>query len=488
MHRPTLRRGPAAPTSSLLPSAVLTLCLLAALAAIAAVGAAAPAADGAPRAARPAPSPTWHTLTADPGGKKMAAGTAVARDAQSGAVYVAGSGGSSLTQPAHIVLVKYNAAGAQQWALTFSGPGTRAGAVDVVVGRGGIYVLGWAASATRGRDWLVIGCSSAGHQLWQRVVSGAGRSNDMPHQLLAASSGRLWACGSLGRTGHGLDAALVALSSANGRIVRRSYLDDGLHGADVFNGIALAGSGRVVAAGQFGRSRATGKNSVIAGYDAAGGRLWQRTWTGKGRSDDNATAVVATASGKAYVVGSYGDAARAGSRAVIRQYGAAGRFVWQATFSPISGPAGCGFSGAALLPAGKVAATGTVTDPKTGDADIVTVGFAAKGPSLWQRLYDTPHEKSGVSPDVPVAIAADGRGRILVAATMGFPREKGKRFGLLAYTAAGSPLWSGPAVWDAGARDSRAASIVLAPGVAIVTGRALTSQGDTVAATIAVPY
>ncbi len=112
--------------------------------------------------------------------------------------------------------------------------------------------------------------------------------------------------------------------------------------------------------------------------------------------------------GEVSAVGWFGT--KSGSRAMIRRYDSGGRFMWQATYTA-EGGGSAQFVAAALLPRGRVVATGTLVNAKTGNSNIVTVGFAAKGPSLWQQIWDTPHPPSGVSHDWPTDVVVDAAGR-----------------------------------------------------------------------------
>ena len=142
----------------------------------------------------------------------------------------------------------------------------------------------------------------------------------------------------------------------------------------------------------------------MAAFSPAGRRLWVATWRGPAHLRDGVNDLAVTTSGKAYVVGWLG--ARSGSDAMIRQYDAAGHFVWQATYAT-KGGGRYRFVAVALLPHGGVAATGNLVDSRTGDSNIVTLGFAAHGPSLWQQVWDTRHAAGRVSKDVATDLTVD---------------------------------------------------------------------------------
>ena len=462
---------------------------LAVVARAAAQGAAAqPAPTASPtRQAAPAPSPTWTAVTADPAAMKVATGAAVARDRASGALYVAASGGATVDKPAHLTLIKHDASGIVVWATPFApASATRTGAVDVAVdGSGAVYVLGWTTTPSTGKDWLVVKFSAAGSVVWSHRLHGSGTSSDAPQDLLVTGSGRVWACGSLGRSGHGLDAAVVRFAASSGKVLVRRFVDDPAHRGDVFNVLGVDREGRLFAAGQYGQKAGGGRNGLLAAWTAAGSPLWVRDWGSDGRYDDPVNGLVVTAGGKAYAVGALGDPH--GSSALIRQYSAAGRFIWRGTFTTESAGGFCRFVAAAPLTNGRIVATGDFKGAN-GNSNIVTVAFAPRGPSLWTSTYDTPHQKGSPSNDVACGVATDASGRVFVAATVPFSMDGGSQIGVLRYSANGALGWSTPALWDDGQKDSRAAALTLAPGAVIVTGRTLTAGGDTDVATVSFPY
>ena len=467
---------------------VLLTLALSILCAAGAFAVAATAAAQSAAAPQPAPSPTWAAVTADPDGMATATGAAVARGA-SGALYVAASGGATVGAPAHLILIKYDAAGVESWATPFApASATQTGAVDVAVDKAGaVYVLGWTKLVSTGRDWLVVKFADkgdTGEVVWQRRVHGSGASSDAPKDLLVTASGRVWACGSLGRSGHGLDGAVVRFAAGSGEIVARRFVDDPAHRGDVFNALGVDKAGHLFAAGQYGQQTGGGKNGVMAAWTAAGDRLWVHTWGSKGRYDDPVNGLVVTAAGKAYAVGALGTPG--GSSALIRQYNAAGRFIWQGTLTTETAGGTCSFIGAAPLTNGRIVAAGTFTSAK-GNSNIVTVAFTAKGPSIWTRTYDTPHLKGTPSNDVARAVATDAAGHVFVAASTPFSLDGGSQIAVLRYSASGAFGWSTPALWDDGAKDSRAAGLTLAPHTVIVTGRTLRG-GATDVATVAFPY
>jgi hypothetical protein len=445
------------------------------------VGGAVPA--GAAPLTRSGWSPDWQTVTPGPAGA-AAAGTAVARDRRSGAIYVAGhvAGAAGGTD---VVVVKYSAAGAQKWMKTYVGTKAAAAtAIDAAVDRAGdVVVLARAGNTGTGLDWVVLKFAPDGTQIWARTVAGAGSSRDQPSSLAISPSGAIYAAGALGVARRGRDAALVKLTPA-GTVSWRRFVDGPAHADDRFSSLGLDAAGRVFAAGAVGQG---GSQSacLIAAYTPAGRRLWTTTWRGAAPGHDAVNDLAVTPSGKTYAVGSSGSAGS--TRATIRHCDATGRFVWQASYHTKSAGR-TWFAAVALAPGGHVIATGTIVEASSGDSNIVTVGFAPGGPSLWQRTWTTPHGPGAVSPDTAVGVAVDGGGRVFVAGTVGDGTRRSLDYAVLRYTAAGRDVWSGPRTWNGGAGDDRAFDLVLALRGIVVTGQAATSAGPGAIATVEFPY
>ena len=480
MDRSSLRRGRRAPSLRLF----VALSALAALAVavVAAVGLVAPAAAAA--APTPSPTPVWAATTTGPGGA-AAGGRVVVRDPASGAVYVAGvaamaAGGSE------VMVVAYDAAGAQQWSAVYHG--TRAGACKPVSGvvdkHGDLIVLCKVFDMHTQADWAVLAYAPGGARMWARTIGGADGGSDLPSRLALASSGAIYAVGGLSTAHRGLDAAVVKLT-ASGRVAWRRLVHGPGSSADKFTAIGLDSSGRVFCAGTVATNTARRADCLMAAFGGAGRALWAVTWGGSAHRADAVDDLVVTRAGKAYAVGSYGTAS--GSRAMIRQYNAAGRFIWQGTYTAGSGTDV--FTAAALLPGGGVVATGTFENAKTGNSNIVTAGFAAHGPSLWQQTWDTPFVAGKVSRDYANDVAVGSGGQVFVSCGIASGGSAGTDYGVLSYTSSGTPRWdAAPRTWDSGTGDDLVSALALAPGGVIVTGQEKVSGGTSLTATVEMPY
>ncbi len=480
MDRSSLRRGRRAPSLRLSVAAWALVTLAMAVTAFAGL-LTPPKAAGAPT---PSSTPVWVATTAGPGGA-AAGGRVVVRDPGSGAVYVAGVAGM-VAGGSEIMVVAYDAAGTQQWSAVYHG--TRAGACKPVSGvvdkHGDFVVLCKVRDIHTQADWAVLAYAPGGARIWARTIVGAGAGSDVPSRLALSSSGAIYAVGGLSTVRRGLDAAVVKLT-ASGKVVWRRLVHGPGSSADEFTAVGLDSSGRVYCAGTVATNTARRADCLMAAFGGAGRSLWAATWGGAAQRADTVEDLVVTPGGKAYAVGSFGTAT--GSRAMIRQYNAAGRFIWQGTYTAGSGADA--FTAAALLPGGGVVATGTFVNEKTGNSNVVTAGFAAHGPSLWQQTWDTPFVAGKVSHDYADGVAVGEGGRVFVSCGVASGGAAGMDYGVLSYTSSGTPLWSAaPRTWDSGTGDDLVSALTLASGGVIVTGQERVSGGNSLMATVEIPY
>jgi len=486
MSRSTLRRGRRmlAPCLCVAVPALMAVCLAPAAAAgsnvsVLATPISTAATGPAAAAATPDPAPVWVATASGPGGR-AAGGRVVVRAPRGGALYVAGEANVS-GRGTTVMVVKYGAAGATQWTATFRGAGAGPQtAVDAAVDRAGDLIVLCAVSDPRtGGDWAVLKYGPDGARAWATTIAGAGRGDDVPAQLRVTADGAIYAVGGLVAAHRGLRAAVVKLTLA-GHIVWRRSIAAGRVGR--FVALGLDRSGRVFCAGVTGTAaRSTG--CLAAAYSPAGRQLWVARWGSATQAGGGVSDIAVTPAGASYVVGWYGTAS--GSRAMVRRYGAGGRFVGQLTYGTKTGGRDR-FVAAALLPDGHLVATGTLVDTKTGNSNIVTVGFSAAGKSLWQQVWDTPHPPSGYSHDEASGVAVDATGRVFVVGTVDGGAKAAPDYGVLAYTKEGLPMWTTPRTWDGGAADY-ARALAPAPGGVVVTGLSR-HAGRSRMATVKLPY
>ncbi len=94
---------------------------------------------------------------------------------------------------------------------------------------------------------------------------------------------------------------------------------------------------------------------------------------------------------------------------------------------------------------------------------------AIGGVPLWTNIYTEPNNGF----DVPAAIAVDGNGNVIVTGSSPGGSGTTMDYATVAYSNAGSPLWTNRLDWLGGSSEAAEAVVTDAAGHVIVTGSAL---------------
>ena len=137
----------------------------------------------------------------------------------SGNVYVTGFVSLTGAEEGDYATVKYNSAGAQQWARRYNGPGNaddKANAL-VVDGSGNVYVTGRSVGPgtwpNQWYDYATVKYDSAGSQQWVARYNGPpGNDNDGANALAVDGSGNVYVTGGSVGSGTGYDYATIKYS------------------------------------------------------------------------------------------------------------------------------------------------------------------------------------------------------------------------------------------------------------------------------------
>ncbi len=241
------------------------------------------------------------------------------------------------------VLVKYNSAGAAQWAQTVTagtgdstfngvsvGPDGSVCASGYILGTGAYnFGNGIAAAGTySGGNILLVKYNSAGAAQWAQTVT-AGTKDSFFTSVSVAGDGSVYAAGYINGNGTynfgnavtaagaysgGINTLLVKYNSA-GAAQWAQTLTTG-NSNSIFFGVAASSDGSVYVAGyisgtgtyNFGNGMTaagtySGENSVLVIYDSSGVARWARTVT-TGTSDSSFSSVSASLDGSVYAAGS----------------------------------------------------------------------------------------------------------------------------------------------------------------------------------------
>jgi uncharacterized delta-60 repeat protein len=377
--------------------------------------------------------------------------------------------------------IKYNSAGAQQWAPRYDGPVSSYDeacgiAVDSL---GNVYVTGWSYGAGTYHDYATVKYNSAGSQQWAARYNGSDNGDDDAKGLVIDDSGNVYVGGTSSASSTGNDFVTVKYDSlGNERWVRR--YDGPGNGNDEARGIAIGGAGNIYVAGlSYGGS--TDVDYATVKYDTAGVQQWVRRYNGPANSADEAYAIAADAAGNVYVTGvSYG-AGTYYDYATVK-YDAAGVQQWVARYDgPTSGP---DYAYAVTVDAaGDVYVTGRSYDNGGYDYDYATVKYNASGAEQWARRYNGP----GDSYDEAYSVAVDNSGYVFVTGrSVGL--TGGEDYATVKYNPAGGQMWVGRYNGPGNDNDVANAVAVDNAGNIYVTGESYGSTTATDYATLKYSY
>ena len=384
-----------------------------------------------------------------------------------GNVYITGFSGNEEEDPDNdYVTIKYNAAGAQQWASIFSGPGNdQSGeATDLALdAAGNVYITG-GISIEEAVDYATIKYNNNGVQQWVATYDGPGNDSDKANAIGLDGNGNVFVTGLSRLDGFGNgDYATIKYNAGGGQKWLKRYNapseKKGEH--DFANALAIDGNGNVHVTGGI-QKNSTGYDYTTYKYDNDGDREWKKTYNGPGTGPDEANDITLDAQGNVYVAGRSDGLGTSLDFATIK-YGADGNTKWSKRYN---GP-GNGFDMATAVAVdgnGNVYVTGV---SEGGDAfgDYATIKYDAAGNTKWVRRYNGP----GNSFDRASAIGVDNDGNVYVT---GYSWGIGtfQDFATIKYDANGNEMWV--VRYNAGTNTSEEATalVVDALGNVYITG------------------
>lgn len=359
----------------------------------------------------PAGDTLWARTYNGPANKRDVA-RSVAVDA-SGNVYVTGE--SYGTTDYDIATVKYSAAGVFQWASRYNGPANGAdGASSVAVdASGNVYVTGYsdgdASSVFRQDDFVTIKYNAAGALQWAKRYNGPGAFHDIGRSVAVDVSGNVYVTGESTGSGTRYDYATIRYNPSGDSLWVRRY-----NGPANYNDkptvLRLDGQGGVYVTGSSDGSSSSNQDYATIKYDSLGVQQWLSRYDGPGGGDD-AFAMVCDIGNSVYVTGESRGPAPTYSYdyLTLRLSAQTGDTLWSARYDGD----GLGFDAPVSIAAdarGSVFVTGYSTGPSS-QLDVATLGYDSLGARRWVRRYSS----SGAFNDQGVAVALDTSGTIYVA-------------------------------------------------------------------------
>jgi uncharacterized delta-60 repeat protein len=326
----------------------------------------------------------------------------------SGNVYVTGIS-AGITSLSDYATVKYNSAGQQQWVARYNGPsnGTDEAFSITVDGSGNVYVTGQSLSGTN-YDYATVKYNSAGQQEWAARYNGPQSSIDNAAVVRVDISGNVYVTGSSTGSGTGLDYATIKYNSAGAEQWAVRYNGTN-NGDDVPSSMELDASGNIYVTG--GSSGSTSSNDYVTiKYNSAGQEQWNARYNGTGNDNDIASALTVSSSGNVFVTGSSIGQGSATDYATV-MYNSLGQQQWVMRYN---GPNNTSDDATAITIdiSGFVYVTGS-SNSGGANLDYLTIKYNSAGQQMWEQRYNGP--ANGI--DAALSICSDAAGNVYVTGT-----------------------------------------------------------------------
>lgn len=231
---------------------------------------------------------------------------AIALDA-AGNAYVTGTSYGTAGTDGDIATLKYNNAGAQQWVHRYNGPGSvfDAGSDITVDAAGDVYVCGYGRDlvGTTNYSYVTLKINAAGTQQWASVYDGPGGDYDVANAITLTPAGNVAVTGrSLGNTSTAEDCTTILYDGTNGATIWVRRFDGGATQYDEGTDIVADSSNRIFVTG-YSYAPGTNNNYLTIKYEANGDTSWIVKYNGPGNNADQAYSVAIGMTGEIYVGG-----------------------------------------------------------------------------------------------------------------------------------------------------------------------------------------
>lgn len=182
----------------------------------------------------------------------------------SGNVYVTGESWGNDNLCGDYLTVKYNSSGALQWAKRYNGPSSKNDyALNIYAdANGNVYVTGASEQQGKGYDYVTVKYNSAGAQQWASRYDGPAYLDDKASDMRVDGMGNVYVTGSSHGGTSKLDYATIKYNSAGAQQWVKRYSNSGINDTDAATGLDLDVYNNVYVTGY---SKTTG----AAGYDYA---------------------------------------------------------------------------------------------------------------------------------------------------------------------------------------------------------------------------
>lgn len=367
------------------------------------------------------------------------AGTAVAVDG-AGSVYVAGYLGNTKTNEYSFVVLKYNAAGENQWYSGYKGTdkGFHSPTGIALDSEGSIYITGVVpgAGGTTSVDYMTVKLDATGQQQWAKRYNGPGNGQDYPTAIAVDQyNSKIYVTGYSKGSGGNSDYATLQYDPDGTLKWTRRFNGPG-NGSDQANALVVDANGNVYVTGQ---SMSTGTKKydyATVKYNISGTKKWAAYFNGPGSGYDVATAIGVDKQNNVYVTG-YSLGSATGYDFATVKYDTNGTQKWVSMYNGSGKGDDLPTAMAVDKSDGSVYVTGKLA-ASTGDSDYVTIKYDTNGNQKWVDTYN----HSGTSEDFATAVALDPTDGSVCVTGKSFSSTTGYDFGTIKYGKTGSKLWT----------------------------------------------
>ena len=238
-------------------------------------------------------------------GGDIDAGYAIYVDAITGDAYVAGYTFQSTAADFNFITVKYNLAGAQQWATVYNSPDANYDEAHAIAvdGSGNVYVTGISQTLVlTNYDYATVKYNSAGVQQWATRYNGTGNDYDRANAIAIDISGNVYVTGrSVGAGSAAEDAVTIKYNNAGVSQWTARY-NSPTNGYDEGKAIAVDASGNIYITG-YSNSTTSNNDYLTLKYDITGTQEWITKYNGIGNNVDQAAAIAVDAIGNVFITG-----------------------------------------------------------------------------------------------------------------------------------------------------------------------------------------
>jgi uncharacterized delta-60 repeat protein len=327
---------------------------------------------------------------------------AIAIDA-AGNVYIAGKSFTDSLDYDYTVL-KYNTAGALQWANHYDNANSADVAVAIAVDdEGNVYVTGYSGGIGTFYDYATIKYNASGVEQWVRRFNGIGNTKDIASDLAIDKDGNVYVTGSSGEGSPNLSDYLTIKYNSNGV---QQWVANYSNLYDYATAMAVDTSGNVYVTGYSYYSGSYYDFATVK-YNTFGIEQWVQRHNGILNSDDMAYEITVDYSGNVYVTGEDGGVGFTDYATI--KYNTNGMQQWVAGYNGPGNAVDRAFD-IVVDQTGNVFVTGESEGAASAVTDFATIMYNALGVQQWAARYNSPDNKF----DHAKALGIDSAGNVYV--------------------------------------------------------------------------